>query len=129
MSAFPTLDALFAIRFLFPGERPGYRGDYEPGLVVLSVAIAIFSAYMAFLMAQFADSVKPDRLRGILLTLSGAAMGVGIWAMHFIGMLGLSTPCQIQYDPWITAFSVLPAIGASVFALFLLRGDRPSADS
>ncbi|MBJ7899037.1 MAG: response regulator [Cyanobacteria bacterium RI_101] len=117
------------MRFLFPGEPLGDRGEYEPGLVLLSVAIAIFSAYMAFLTAQFAESVKPDRLRGTLLALSGAAMGVGIWAMHFIGMLGLKTPCPVQYDPWITAFSVLPAIGGSIFALFLLRGERPSAEN
>ena len=104
----------------------GSQGAYEPGLVILSVVIAIFSAYMAFLMAQFAESVKVQRLRRVLFVLSGTAMGVGIWAMHFIGMLGFTIPCHSHYDPWITALSILPAVGASIFALFLLHRQRPS---
>ncbi|MFM7576503.1 MAG: MHYT domain-containing protein, partial [Microcystaceae cyanobacterium] len=118
--------SLSTLNFLLPGDHVGSQGAYEPGLVILSVAIAIFSAYMAFLMAQFAESVKTQRLRRILLTLSGTAMGVGIWAMHFIGMLGFTVPCHSHYNPWITAFSILPAVGASIFALFLLHHQRPT---
>ncbi len=117
---------LSAPNFLLPGDHVGSQGVYQPSLVMLSVVIAIFSAYMAFLMAQFAESVKVQRLRRTLFILSGSAMGVGIWAMHFIGMLGFAIPCHSHYDPWITALSILPAVGASIFALFLLHRQHPS---
>ncbi|MBL3590656.1 MAG: response regulator [gamma proteobacterium endosymbiont of Lamellibrachia anaximandri] len=40
--------------------------------------------------------------------------------MHFIGMLGFSIPCGVTYDPWITAFSMLPGILAGIFSLHLI---------
>lgn len=45
-------------------------------------------------------------------------MGVGIWSMHFIGMLALSLPIPMGYDPSITLLSLLIAIGSSAFALW-----------
>ncbi len=102
------------------------EGEYQIGLVLLSVAIAIFTAYMAFLMGQFAESVNQKRIRFILLSLSGVAMGVGIWAMHFIGMLGFKLPCNSSYDPWITALSILPALIASIYAMHFISRPAPS---
>ena len=37
------------------------------------------------------------------------AMGGGIWAMHFIGMLAHILPIPVSYDPCITALSIVPA--------------------
>jgi two-component system sensor histidine kinase/response regulator len=34
-----------------------HHGEYQPFLVILSIAIAIFTSYMAFLMGQFAEQV------------------------------------------------------------------------
>ncbi len=51
---------------------------------------------------------------------SGAcAMGLGIWTMHFVGMLAFSLPITIGYDPLITFGSLLIAIAASAYALWL----------
>jgi signal transduction histidine kinase len=44
-------------------------------------------------------------------------MGVGIWAMHFVGMLALTLPIQIAYDVWITLASMAIAVAVSTFAL------------
>jgi len=48
------------------------------------------------------------------------AMGIGIWSMHFIGMLAFSLPIPLGYDPFITFLSLLIAIASSVFALWLV---------
>jgi two-component system sensor histidine kinase/response regulator len=103
-----------------------HEGEYQIGLVLLSVAIAIFTAYMAFLMAQFAESVSKKRIRFILLSLSGIAMGVGIWAMHFIGMLGFKLPCTSNYDPWITVLSIFPALIASIYTMHFVSRSAPT---
>src|SRR5205807_1555018 len=50
--------------------------------------------------------------------LGGAfAMGMGIWSMHFIGMLAFSLPIPIAYDVGVTIASMLIAIVVSGFAL------------
>jgi diguanylate cyclase (GGDEF)-like protein len=47
-------------------------------------------------------------------------MGVGIWSMHFIGMLAFRLPISMGYDPTITLFSLLIAAASSAFALFMV---------
>lgn len=47
-------------------------------------------------------------------------MGIGIWAMHFIGMLAFSLPIKLGYDLQITALSLLIAIALSAFALWIV---------
>lgn len=108
-------------------DQLNYQGSYDPKLVLLSVAIAIFTAYMAFLMASSALSLPGRWSRKIALALSGTVMGLGIWAMHFIGMLGFELPCPISYDPLITFISVIPAIAASIYALNFLSFQAPTA--
>jgi two-component system, sensor histidine kinase and response regulator len=119
-----------AIIFHFLQDIPNfsmeYQGEYQIALVILSVAIAIFSAYTAFLMGEFADSLINQKVRNLLLALSGSSMGVGIWAMHFIGMLGFNLPCAVNYDPLTTFLSILPAIGASIYAMHLISRPQPS---
>jgi signal transduction histidine kinase/ActR/RegA family two-component response regulator len=52
-------------------------------------------------------------------TLGGAiAMGSGIWAMHFVGMLAFRLPIPVAYDIPITLVSLLLPIGASGLALW-----------
>jgi diguanylate cyclase (GGDEF)-like protein len=49
-----------------------------------------------------------------------SAMGVGIWSMHFVGMLAFSLPIPLGYDVSITLASLAIAIAASAFALWLV---------
>lgn len=44
-------------------------------------------------------------------------MGVGIWSMHFIGMLAFSLPIQLRYDPGLTFASLGAAVVTSGFAI------------
>ncbi|MFP5340622.1 MAG: EAL domain-containing protein, partial [Gammaproteobacteria bacterium] len=44
-------------------------------------------------------------------------MGIGIWSMHFIGMLALRLPIPMSYDIPVTLASLLIAIVVSGFAL------------
>src|SRR5512139_2862577 len=86
---------------------------YNYGLVLLSYLVAVLGSY-AFL--QFATRIAELRdagLRYSWLVIGAIAMGGGIWAMHFIGMLAHILPIPVAYDPWVTALSIVPAILAA----------------
>lgn len=98
-------------------------GSYDYGLVALSVAISIFAAYAAL---DLAGRTTASRGRVRLAWLSGGAvaMGLGIWSMHYIGMLAFRLPIPVLYD-WPTVLvSLLAAIGASAVALFVVSRRR-----
>jgi len=42
---------------------------------------------------------------------------MGIWAMHFIGMLGFRYPTPLSYDVPVTFLTLVIAIADSTFAL------------
>jgi diguanylate cyclase (GGDEF)-like protein len=54
------------------------------------------------------------------------AMGLGIWSMHFIGMLAYKLPIAMGYDVRITSLSLLIAIASSGFALWLVSQNELS---
>ncbi|QAA95250.1 putative bifunctional diguanylate cyclase/phosphodiesterase [Pollutimonas thiosulfatoxidans] len=94
------------------------ESSYSDVLVVLSVLVAILAAYTALDMgSRISTAKKPAAL---WWWLGGSfAMGLGIWSMHFIGMLAFELPIALGYDPWITLFSLVVAIASSAFALWI----------
>jgi NO-binding membrane sensor protein with MHYT domain/CheY-like chemotaxis protein len=91
-------------------------GRYEPALVLISIAVAIFASYTAL---SLAGRVKQSHgSSSYAWTIGGAiAMGSGIWAMHFIGMLAFRLPIPLGYDLTITLLSLLLPIIVSGLAL------------
>ncbi|MEP6689303.1 MAG: MHYT domain-containing protein, partial [Gemmatimonadales bacterium] len=92
---------------------------YNPSLVVLSVLIASLASYTALTLA---GRVTEARGRERLAWLAGGslAMGVGIWSMHFVGMLAFDLPVPIAYQLTRVVLSVLVAIAASALALVVV---------
>src|SRR5271170_4124166 len=91
---------------------------YESWLVLLSIVMAIQGAYVGLsLAAQIADAAGVRRR----LLLAGAAfsLAVAIWTMHFIGMLAVQLPFQVDYLAFPTLLSFLVCVivvGAAVYA-------------
>ncbi len=94
-----------------------YEGVYSPTWVIVSVLLAIFASYAALCASKRIGQVHNTSSRLTWALISAFTLGIGIWAMHFIGMLALSLPCGIRYDPFITLVSMLPSILASGAAL------------
>ncbi|MFN3428654.1 MAG: MHYT domain-containing protein [Candidatus Sericytochromatia bacterium] len=92
---------------------------YDPILVGLSLVIAIGASYTALDMAERVSDARGQARRAWLFG-GGLTMGVGIWSMHFTGMLAYQSPVPAVYDVLETAFSVLLAVGASWAALYLV---------
>ncbi len=100
-----------------------YVSSYNPLLVGASLLVAILASYTALDMAGRITTAQGRAARWWLAG-GASAMGVGIWSMHFIGMLAFSLPIPLGYDPAITLLSLLIAIASSVFALWLVCQDN-----
>ena len=90
--------------------------SYNFWLVALSILVAMVVAYTALKLA--ARVAEGGRSGGRLWLLGGAAaMGMGIWSMHFIGMLAFSVPIPLRYGIFKTVLSLAIAMVTSGFAL------------
>nr|WP_315413243.1 EAL domain-containing protein [uncultured Pseudomonas sp.] len=98
-------------------------GSYSPSLVVISLFVAILASYTAL---DLTGRLATAKGRAVYLWMAGGAlaMGVGVWSMHFIGMLALRLPFALGFDLGITALSLLIAVLSSGFALWLVSQPR-----
>lgn len=92
---------------------------YDPGLVAISVVIAMLAAYAGLLFAGHVTSAS-QRPRPTWLVGGAVVMGLGIWSMHFVGMLAFRLPVAIGYGVNLIAVSVAVAIAASLLALIVV---------
>jgi PAS domain S-box-containing protein len=99
-------------------------GHYNAPLVLLSISVAIFSSWMSLQLAAQAQASSKHTLRAMALLAGSLALGCGVWAMHFIGMLAFDLCTRVDYDPRMTLLSIVPSLGASYVALSLLARQR-----
>lgn len=95
-------------------------GDYDLRLVFLSFLVASVASYAALEVIERVTAASTSRARWSWLAAGSLAMGLGVWAMHFIGMLSFSLPVPMTYDLGTTVLSALPAIVASGVAIHVL---------
>jgi signal transduction histidine kinase len=98
--------------------------SHDPWLVTLSIAVAIAASYVALdtggRLRTARGQLRPGWVFGGAL-----AMGLGIWSMHFIGMLAFRLPFPIRYDAGLVVISALVAVLGSGLSLVVVAG--PSA--
>jgi len=94
-------------------------GSYDYGEVARSVLIAIAASYAALDLAGRVTAAH-GRARSLWLAGGAVAMGIGIWAMQFKGMLAFRLPVAVEYH-WPTVLaSLLLTILASAVALYVV---------
>jgi diguanylate cyclase (GGDEF)-like protein/PAS domain S-box-containing protein len=101
------------------------NGTYDYWLVSLSAALAMVASYAALDLAGRVTSAH-GRSRAVWLSFGAVAMGLGIWAMHYVGMLALTMPMPVAYNVPTVALSLLAAISASGVALFVVSRPKMS---
>lgn len=112
--------------FSYPADALLLSGDYDPGLVLLSLLIAIFTSTIAIRLAWSGQRTTLRSEQRLMLFGSSLALGGGVWAMHFIGMLAFQLCTPVSYDPWHTALSLVPSVAASAVAMSLLTAQQIS---
>jgi len=100
--------------------RLALAGTYDPVLVALSVVIASLAAYAVLGLAGRTSAADKPLAKRSWLAAGALTMGIGVWAMHFIGMLAFRLPVTVNYDVWVTLVSVAPAVLASGIMLHVI---------
>ena len=95
-------------------------GKYNFLLVALSIIVAWLAAYSALRIVDRVNASPTPSIKFLWVATGATTMGIGVWAMHFIGMLAFILPVPISYDPFITLYSVVPAILASGVMLYII---------
>ncbi|MBZ2207383.1 bifunctional diguanylate cyclase/phosphodiesterase [Massilia soli] len=103
-----------------------YAGQFDPLLVMLSVAIAVFAAYAALLAGTQPGVDTSMPRRAIWLFAGGLCLGLGTWGMHFVGMLAFALPTPTFYHGGLTLLSSIPGVLASTLAWHVIRRGPPS---
>ncbi|MEP2919190.1 MAG: MHYT domain-containing protein [Sulfitobacter sp.] len=89
-------------------------------LIVMACVVALVAGFTGLSLTRDLAS-KPVFQKKASVALASIALGGGIWAMHFVAMLGLQMPIMFYYDAAITLVSALTAILLVGAALILLH--------
>jgi PAS domain S-box-containing protein len=104
-------------------------GSYDHRLVALSIFIAISVSYLVLDLGGRVTAAH-GWIRSAWLVGGATAMGLGIWSMHFTGMLAFNLPFPVAYQWPTVVLSLLVAIIASAIALYVVsrkKTDRVQA--
>jgi len=95
-------------------------GSFDDRLVALSVAISVLAAYAALDLAELV-TVMTGFARLTWLFSAAVAMGIGICALHFVGLAALHLPVQVLYDWPTVALSLGTATLASGISFHIVN--------
>ncbi|HZS60641.1 MAG TPA: MHYT domain-containing protein [Gemmatimonadaceae bacterium] len=99
------------------GHGSDLHASYDATLIVASILIATLAGYTALTLTARVSAADTARRRVAWLIAGAVSMGVGIWGMHFIGMLALFLPVPVTYGATAVIASVAVACVASALAL------------
>ncbi|NRR20257.1 bifunctional diguanylate cyclase/phosphodiesterase [Brevibacillus sp. MS2.2] len=102
------------------------HGTYDSFLVILSYLIAVAASFSALNLAARV-SISKGKHQLLWLIFGATTMGLGIWSMHFVGMLALTLPIKVLYDMEYVILSVILAIFVSSIALFTVTKSNLNA--
>ena len=98
-------------------------GIYDYRLVALSVLISTLASFAALDLSGRVTASRGS-VRSTWLMGGAVAMGIGIWSMHYIGMLAYTLPVPVFYHLPTVLLSLLAAIVASAIALFFVSRNQ-----
>jgi PAS domain S-box-containing protein len=104
---------------MLPASPQVLAHSYSYSLVALSFLIAAMASYAAFNLAG-RIAIYRDRRHFAWLAGGATAMGIGIWSMHYTGMLAFSLPVAVTYHVPTVALSLVVAAGGSAVALTIV---------
>ena len=97
---------------------------HDPSFVILSMAIAILGAFTTCVMTSNIGALEPAEKRA-RLAMASVALGGSLWAMQFVGLLGLAVPSNFARYPALLALSAVIALMGAAVSLFLAGGGEP----
>ena len=98
-------------------------GQYNLWIIILSIFIAIIASYSALDLAGRVSHAKGLR-RWVWIVGGAGAMGIGIWSMHFIGMLAFSMSVPMTYDLSLVFLSIGASFLGALIALLAVGSQK-----
>src|ERR1700688_1632383 len=98
-------------------------GSYNIPLVALSVLVAMSASYVALDLAERVTAARGSA-RTAWLWGGATAMGIGIWSMHFTGMLAFRLPVLVLYHWPTVLFSFVVAATSSAVSLYVVSREK-----
>jgi diguanylate cyclase (GGDEF)-like protein/PAS domain S-box-containing protein len=101
------------------------HSSHDNVLVVISYLIAVAASYNVLDLTGKINNTK-GRRRWLWLFFGAIVMGMGIWSMHFVGMMSMTLPFPVYYDLMVVLVSVGIGIAASFVALLIVGRQKLS---
>lgn len=101
-------------------DYPHLHMSHNMFLVILSIAVAIFSSTLALHTTQVIKMAKDKWQKNFVIAIGSLSLGLGIWCMHFIGILSMSIPITLRFDYAPTLISIIPSWIASAIIFSIL---------
>jgi NO-binding membrane sensor protein with MHYT domain len=90
--------------------------------VLASYIVSVLGSYVGLFHAKYLRR-KDGSIHWMMLAGAAVALGgVGIWTMHFIGMMGYGLPVRVVYEGTLTFLSLAAAIVIAGIALLVTGG-------
>jgi diguanylate cyclase len=91
--------------------------SHEPWLVALSLFVAFQGSYVGLYLARQVDAAEGLRRRS-LISAAALALALGVWTMHFVGILAIRLPVAVDFLVLPTLLSFLVCVLVVGFAVF-----------
>lgn len=92
--------------------------SFDLAWVAVSFVVSFIGAYTALWVAPSVAGARKGQVNWFNAALSGLALGgVGIWSMHFLGMLAYEVPLAVGYRLFELLVSLVAAVVVSALAL------------
>ncbi len=99
---------------------------HEPGLVLLSITIAVLGTFTASVMTPNIRFLAPGQ-GTMRIVMASLTLGGAVWATQFVGLLAIQVPVNFAYNPALSGASAAIALFGTAIALFLLKPNNPRA--
>lgn len=90
--------------------------SWDPVLIAISFLVAFIASFVAL---DCAGKIPLTSRKAAMFwrIAGGVTLGIGIWSMHFIGMLSMKMPMIMSYHLWLTLGSLGIAVLTSTLAI------------
>ncbi|MEP1869649.1 MAG: MHYT domain-containing protein [Paraglaciecola sp.] len=100
------------------------EGEYNFFVIILSFLISNFAAFALLVVLERAWQSQTSKTRLLWKIFGSIVFGLGVWAMHFTGMMAFILPIHMSYDIGLTILSVITPMVGTFLALGRLSEEK-----
>ncbi len=101
--------------------------SYNPFILFLSLLVSTLAAYSLIVVFKRVWQTRQAETRSQWEWFGSVAFGLGVWAMHFTGMLAFMLPISMSFNVVLTVLSIVPPMCGAYIAARILASQRFSS--